>query len=539
MQWEEENLNLLKDKLKEVLGSILPIVGIVILLSFTMVEIEGDMMGRFLIGAVLLLLGLAIFLTGVDLGMTPIGEYLGESVARSKTHIGVLVLSFIIGFAATIAEPDLAILGGQIESATGGILGQNLIVVVVSIGVGVMIALGVMRILKEFGIHKFFLIAYAVIFVLAIFSKNEFIAMAFDSSGATTGALTTPFVLVLCASVSSRKGGKGVEADSFGLVGIMSAGPILAVLLMSLITNPNFQGVTEEFVYTEGLIAPFFEAIPHLALESIIALVPITGVFLYLNYRRYHLNAKKLGRIFKGLLYTFIGLVLFLTGVNQGFMEMGRFIGSSLIVNHASILPLLGFAIGLVVVLAEPAVHVLGHQVEEVTGGHIKNKALMVTLSLGVGFAVMLAVLRIMTPGLELWHFLLPGFAIAIALSFYVPNIFTGIAFDAGGVASGPMTATFVLAFAQGIASLAPGANVLTDGFGIIGMVAMVPVLAIQILGLLYKIQLNKIEKEKKVAKEAVQHAEEKLRNADVELEAPTDTVVHAERKDGGENHAK
>lgn len=499
---EEDNLNLLMDKIKEVLASILPVVGIVILLSLTVVDIDGEMMGRFFIGAILLLIGLAIFLTGVDVGMTPIGEHLGESVARSKTHIGVLALSFLIGFSVTIAEPDLAILGGQIAAATGGALPQMSIVLVVSVGVGIMIALGVMRILKGVEMRKVFLIIYAVIFILAAFSENAFISISFDSSGATTGALTTPFVLVLCASVSARKGGKRAEADSFGLVGIMSTGPILAVLAMSLIANPQLQGATEEFVYTTGLIAPFLHAIPHLALESFVALLPIIVVFLAFQVTKYHLSRRRLTVIFLGLLYAFIGLVLFLTGVNQGFMEMGRFIGSSLIESHANVLPILGFVIGLVVVLAEPAVHVLGHQVEEITGGHIKNVALMASLSLGVGVALMLSIVRIMTPGLELWHFIVPGFSIAIVLSFFVPSIFTGISFDAGGVASGPMTATFVLSFAQGIAALAPGANVLTDGFGIIGMVAMVPVLAIQILGLLYKFQLQRMERQRREASE-------------------------------------
>ncbi|MDD7433828.1 MAG: DUF1538 domain-containing protein [Peptoniphilaceae bacterium] len=494
-------MTLLEEKLKEVLAAIAPIVVIVVLLSLTLVKIEREMMGRFFIGSVFLLIGLAVFLVGVDLGMTPMGKYLGETVGSSKTYFSLMAMSFLIGFSVTAAEPDLAILGAQIESATGGALPQTGIVLIVSVGVGIMIALGMLRILRGFGIHRFFLIAYAAIFCISFFSKNEFIAMAFDSSGATTGALTTPFVLVLCSSVSARKGGREAEADSFGLVGIMSAGPILAVLLMSLFTGSDFQGTAEEFVYTQGLLAPFLHAIPHLALESVLALLPITVIFLIMNRRQYHLSPARLRRIFMGLAYTFLGLVLFLTGVNRGFMEMGRFIGASLITDHQKLLPFLGLLIGLVVVLAEPAVHVLGTQVEDVTGGHIKNQALMASLSIGVGLAVMLSLIRILTPGMQLWHFLLPGFAIALILSFFVPSIFTGIAFDAGGVASGPMTTTFVLSFAQGVASLAPGSDVLVDGFGIIGMVAMVPVLAIQILGLLYKLQMRRIEKQRREAR--------------------------------------
>lgn len=485
-------MNLLTDKFKEVISSVLPIVVIVGILSIFFVDVSGPMLTRFGIGAVFLVIGLTIFLFGVDVGMEPIGKQMGETVVHGNSRKFAIIISFIIGFAVTIAEPDLLILGQQISSATGGGLNAQLIVFIVSLGVGTMIATGVYRVLKSFGIKYFFLIVYGIILLLSFFSTNDFIAMSFDASGATTGALTTPFVLALGASVSARKGGKKAEDDSFGLVGAMSTGPILAVLILSMMTGSDFGGSAETYQYAEGIFAPFVGALGHTLMESLVALVPIILLFVFMNYRYFKLSRRRFIDILKGVFYTLIGLTLFLVGVNQGFMDMGRFLGIELARDFEMWLPIIGLVTGLVVVLAEPAVHVLGEQVEDVTGGYISNKVLLTALSVGVGLAVGFSMIRIMVPGMELWHFLLPGFGLAIILSFIVPDIFTGIAFDAGGVASGPMTATFILAFSQGVATQLPQADVLADGFGIIAMVAMVPVVMIQLLGLFFKIRTRK-----------------------------------------------
>jgi len=484
-------MQLLLDKFKEVISSVLPIVILVFALAFTLVDVPGDMMARFTIGSILLTLGLTIFLFGVDIGMTPIGNYLGNSIIRSSSHLIVLLLSFFIGFSITVAEPDLLILGQQISDATGGVLGSQTIVVVVSIGVGVMVALGVYRVMKGVALKWFFLAVYAVITLLSVFADSTFLAMSFDASGATTGALTTPFVLALSTSVSAKKGGKRAEDDSFGLVGAMSTGPILAVMMMSLVQSSTFQSNDEVYQYTEGIINPFIANIGHTVQESVVSLIPILILFALVIYFYRRINKGELRRIAVGVVYVLIGLTFFLIGVNQGFMDMGRYLATELATKHESLLPWIGLVMGLVVVLAEPAVHVLGDQVEDVTGGHIPNKLLLFSLSIGVGLAVMMSMLRIMVPGVELWHFLLPGFGLSILLSFYVPNLFTGIAFDAGGVASGPMTATFILAFAQGVATTLPQADVLVDGFGIIAMVAMTPVLMVQVLGLIYKLRVK------------------------------------------------
>jgi len=487
-------LNLLKDKFKEVSLSVLPISIIVIILNFTLVPIDSDMMIRFIIGSLLVILGLGIFLFGVDLGVTPIGNLMGETTAKSNKVIIVGVLGFLLGFLITVAEPDLLILANQVNEASGGIISAYTILIVVSIGVGIMVALGLLRILFEKPLNKMYTIIYFIILLLGLKVSAEFLAISVDASGATTGAMTTPFILALGYGVSQLKGGKHAEEDSFGLVGVASTGPILAIMLMSIIAGvTNIQGQAEAFVIHEGIIGPYLEEFPRMMKETVYTLMPVIVMFLIFNLFKFKLNRRNRNKILKGLLYTYIGLVLFLTGVNAGFMEVGRVMGYKIAsLEYSLILPAIGFLLGLVVVLAEPAVHVLTEQVEDVTAGYIKKSIIRVALSIGIAAAVSMSMLRIMLPGLKLWHFLLPGFALGVLLSFKVPPIFVGIAFDAGGVASGPMTATFVLAFAQGAADAIPTANVLVDGFGVIAMVAMTPLVTIQLLGYLFQLKGKK-----------------------------------------------
>lgn len=481
-------MSLLLDKTKEVFKTLAPVVALVLLISLTIVDVETDVILRFVVGSIILLIGLTIFLWGVDLAMNPIGEYMSKEVATSKSPVKIAILSFLLGFLITVAEPDLLILGNQVEGASGGSLGSSIIVYMVSIGVGVMVSLGIFRLLRDKPLNKFMAITYGLILVLAIFVSEEFLAIAFDSSGATTGALTTPFVLALSLGLSNVKGGKNTEENSFGLVGIMSAGPILAVMLLSIISGQkNIQGDAGEYIFQEGVIGPILDAFPHQFIESLIALLPITILFFIFNFAKFRIKKGEMGGIIKGLTFTLIGLIIFLTAVNSGFMDMGRILGMEIAKMNKGLLIGIGFVIGLIVVLVEPAVHVLGEQIEEVTGGHIPISLIRMTLSLGVGTAIALSMVRIVIPEVKLWYFLLPGFAIAILLSFKSNPVFVGIAYDAGGVASGPMTATFVLAFAQGAATSTPTANVLVDGFGVIAMVAMAPVLSIMILGTIFQ----------------------------------------------------
>lgn len=482
-------MSLLLNKVKEVVRTLVPVVLLVLILSFTFVKVESDLMIRFLIGSGLLLVGLSIFLWGIDLSMNPIGEYMSKEIATSKTLYKILILGFLLGFLVTVAEPDLTILGKQIEKASGETLSSTLIVYVVSVGVGLTVSFGILRLLRDKPkFNVFMTIIYAMILVLAIFNAPEFLAISVDASGATTGALTTPFILALTLGLSTIKGGKHAEENSFGLVGVMSAGPILAILAMSLITGQrHIHGNGAPFSPAKGILRPILSAIPSTSLESLLALLPLTILFFIFNFAKFKIKKKQLLRIIGGLLLTLLGLILFFTGVNSGFMDMGWVIGMQIAAFDYRLLILIGFLLGMIIVLMEPAVHVLGEQIEEVTGGHIPVKLIRFTLSLGVAIAIALSMVRIVFPSVQLWYFLLPGFAIGILLSYWAEPVFVGIAFDAGGVASGPMTATFALAFAQGAATVIPTANVMVDGFGIIAMVAMAPIFSLMVLGVIFR----------------------------------------------------
>ncbi|MEW8955824.1 DUF1538 domain-containing protein [Clostridium sp.] len=477
-------------KLKEVTFAVLPITIIVLILNFTIAPIEKDLMYRFLIGAIFIILGLGIFLFGAEIGIQPLGSSMGSALTKSKNISIIVILGFILGFLITIAEPDLQVLASQVSGVTSGDISRLSLLIVVSIGVGVLLVVGLMRIIFNISLSKLLTILYGIILLLSIFTSSGFLAISFDASGATTGSMTVPFILALGVGMSSIKAGKESEEDSFGMVGIASAGPIISVLIMSIVSKVEASegSLIYNSAVAEGIIGPYIKEIPKMTLEITIALLPLFLMFCFFQIKFLKLSKKKFNRILKGLLYTFIGLVLFLTGVNAGFMEAGSAIGHAVasLENNWALVPI-GFVLGFTVIFAEPAVYVLNEQVEDVTSGHIRKKVILYTLSIGVAFAVALSMIRIMVPWINLWYYLLPGYILSIIMSYFVPKIFVGIAFDSGGVASGPMTATFILAFAQGAAEAIDGANVLIDGFGIIALVALTPLIAIQILGLIYK----------------------------------------------------
>jgi hypothetical protein len=489
-------LNLVTEKLKEVLLAVLPITIIVLILHFTIIPIERPLLLRFLIGAALIIIGLSIFLAGVDIGITPIGNIMGSTLAKTNKFLIVIIAGLILGFFISIAEPDLHILGAQVSFVSSGVVSKWLIVMIVSIGIAFMLSLGLGRILYNFPLYKLLTFIYGIILILSIFTSPEFLAISFDASGATTGALTVPFMLALAMGVSHlKKDSKSSEKDSFGLVGIASSGAIIAVMIMSILSKTDRITATLEVdtEVSESIIAPFIEKIPQISFEIILALAPILIIFLIFQKISFKLSKKSVRKILFGVLFTFIGLVIFLVGVNAGFMDLGTVVGYKIAsLDNKVYLVIVGFALGLVTILAEPAVYVLTHQIEDVTSGYVKRKVVLIFLSIGVGFAVALSMIRIMVPEIQLWHYLLPGYIISIIMSYYVPKLFVGMAFDSGGVASGPMTATFILAFAQGAADAIESADVLIDGFGMIAMVAMAPIIALQILGFVFKTKSKK-----------------------------------------------
>lgn len=489
-------MSVLYEKLKEVLSAVLPVTIIVLILNFSITPLETHVLLRFIIGAIIIIIGLTIFLFGADLGITPIGSLMGKSLAQSNKVWIVAVASLILGFFISIAEPDLHILAGQVAFVTSGVITKASIVVIVSIGIAVLLSLGLLRIVFNVPLYKILIALYLLIFGLSLFTSPEFLAISFDASGATTGALTVPFILALALGVSSlKKDGKASEKDSFGLVAIASTGAIISVMIMSILSKSD--KITSSLPAAEStsdsILGPFIRSIPHLSGEIIIALLPLLVLFVIFQFISFKLPKRAVSKILKGLVYTFIGLVLFLTGVNAGFMEVGSIVGYKIAsLDKPWITILVGFVLGLVVIMAEPAVHVLTHQIEDVTSGYVKRNVVLFALSIGVGFAVALSMIRIIVPEIQLWHYLLPGYAVSIAMSLFAPKLFVGIAFDSGGVASGPMTATFILAFAQGVAEYIEYANVLIDGFGIISMVALTPLIALQILGFIFKSKSGK-----------------------------------------------
>ena len=477
----------LREKLTEALKAVLPIICIVLLLSFTVAPLPTSILLAFLFGAIMLILGVMFFTLGAELAMQPMGEQVGASLTKSRKLWLLLPVGFLIGFMITISEPDLQVLADQVLSIPSRVL-----IFSVAGGVGLFLILALLRMLFGISLRVLLLICYGVTFLLMLFAPKDFLAVAFDAGGVTTGPMTVPFIMAFGIGIGSIRSDRKAAEDSFGLIALCSIGPILTVLILSLIFRP------EDALYTAtaipiiddsiSLAALFTKALPTYLKEIAISVLPI--VVFYFIFRLIHLrihkmnrNARSARRILAGLLYAYVGLVLFLTGSNVGFMPAGSYLGQKLAsLPYRWIIIPLGMLIGYFIVAAEPAVYVLMKQVEEMTDGAISGKALKISLSVGVAVSIGLAMLRVLT-GIPIVWMLVPGYGIALLLSFFVPKLFTAIAFDSGGVVSGPMTATFLLPFAVG-ACLAVGGNVVTDAFGVVAMVAMTPLITIQVLGL-------------------------------------------------------
>ena len=477
----------LNEKLQESLAAVLPILAIVLILSFTIAPLPTSVLMAFLFGAVLLVVGMMFFSLGAELAMSPMGERVGACITKTRRVGIMLTLGFLLGFLITISEPDLQVLANQVQAVPNMVL-----IVTVAVGVGLFLCFAMLRMLLSVPLNTMLVGFYIVVFVLAMFVPKDFLAVAFDSGGVTTGPMTVPFIMAMGVGVSAIRSDKHSANDSFGLVALCSIGPILAVLILSLIFHPDGGSYTAVVIPEIGDSAAlwqlFFVAFPTYFKEIAVSLLPIAAFFAVFNLVSLHLERKQLIRIGVGLAYTYLGLVIFLTGVNVGFMPAGNYLGSVIAGLSCNwILIPIGMLIGYFIVMAEPAVYVLMRQVEELTDGAIPGSAMKHSLSIGVAVSVGLAMIRVLT-GISIFYLLVPGYAVAIALSFFVPKLFTAIAFDSGGVASGPMATTFLLPFAMGACS-AVGGNIVTDAFGVVAMVAMTPLITIQGLGLIYRLR--------------------------------------------------
>lgn len=487
------NRSKIKEKLYETLKAVFPILAIVLLLCFTIAPIPPSILMTFLVGAVLLIIGMLLFNVGVDMSMTPMGERVGTIMTKSKNLPVMILISFVMGVIITVSEPDLQVLAKQIPSVPNMVL-----ILAVATGVGVFLVIALLRMLFGIALSHLLVVFYAIVFGLTFFVPKDFLAISFDSGGVTTGPMTVPFIMAFGIGIAAIRSDKHASDDSFGLVSLCSIGPILAVLILGMVYNPDQTEYVSESIQvvdnTVDLWRLFSGEIPTYIKEMAVSLLPIILVFGVFQLIARDISKKALIKIGIGLVYTYVGLVLFLTGVNVGFMPAGNYLGYTIAeLPYAWIIIPIGMIIGYFIVLAEPAVFVLTRQVEEITSGAISARAMGLSLSIGVAVSVGLAMVRVLT-GISILWFIVPGYAIALILTFFVPKIFTAIAFDSGGVASGPMTATFLLPFAMG-ACEAVGGTIITDAFGIVAMVAMTPLITIQVMGMVFKLKESSLRK--------------------------------------------
>ncbi len=477
-------LKILMLKCKEAMISVLPVTAIVLLLHFTpLVSLTALEVSVFLLSALFLVLGIGFFNLGADIAMTPMGVQVGAGLSKSR-NIGVLLsVSFLLGVLITVAEPDLSVLASQVSAVVNG----TALIAAVGVGVGLFLVLAILRIVTKTGLSNILMIFYMFIFALAALvlerGNGGFLALSFDSGGVTTGPITVPFIMALGAGIAATLGGKDAGENSFGLVALCSVGPILAVMSLGLFAKGEMVYELPDYSVESHLGGALTHTVFEVMGEVALALGLLVLFFLVVQLVFLRLPRRKLYRIAIGIFYTFIGLVMFLSAVTVGFMPVGYRIGYDLADNNCVMLVVLGFILGLVVVLAEPAIHVLKGQVENVTSGTVSKRSMMIALSVGVGVSIGLSMLRIIL-GFSILYYLIPGYFISLGLSFFVPRLYTAIAFDSGGVASGPLTSSFILPLAVGACVAVSGASaVMQHAFGIVAMVAMTPLITIQVMG--------------------------------------------------------
>lgn len=482
-------MTVLLKKIKEALFSVLPVAAIVFILNLTpLVNFTATEMIVFGVSAVFLILGIGLFSMGADMAMSPMGEHAGAGLTKSKKLLLLIAVCFLMGLLITVAEPDLTVLADQVSSVMNG----TLIILCVGLGVGVFLVLSVLKMVYHKPLSSLLLFFYMILFCLAALlielGNGSFLPMAFDSGGVTTGPITVPFIMALGVGIAATLGGKDVGENSFGLIAMCSVGPILAIMLLSTTITGELVLPDPQYTVEAGLGMELLHTILDTLKEVGIALGLIVAFFIALQIFVLKLPLRKLGQIAVGILYTFFGLVIFLAAVNTGFVPIGYKLGGELARLGSEIHPAIiigaGFILGLVVVLAEPAVHVLNKQVEDITDGNVSKKSMMIALSVGVGISIALSMVRIWF-GFSILYYVIPGYLLSLELSFFVPGIYTAIAFDSGGVASGPLTSGFILPLAIGACCARWGeqASILANAFGIVAMVAMTPLITIQLLG--------------------------------------------------------
>ncbi|MDE6386176.1 MAG: DUF1538 domain-containing protein [Lachnospiraceae bacterium] len=518
----------LKEKIRESLSSVLPITMIVLILSITLVPMEISTLVLFLTGAVLLIVGMGFFQLGAEMAMTPLGQGVGGKLVKFKSVWMMALICFLMGAIITISEPDLQVLANQVAAVPNMVL-----IWTVAAGVGIFTVIALLRILFKIRLSLLLAGLYIFMFILSFLTPSEFIAVAFDAGGVTTGPMTVPFIMALGVGLSAARSDKDGSNDSFGLIALCSVGPILMVLLLGIFYHPTEAAYTAveipRLVTTQDVVREFAKSMPDYAGEVLRSILPVVGVFLIFQIFARSYRKRQVQRMAVGFGYTVIGLIMFLTGVNIGFAPVGSLLGGGLADSIFKwLLVPVGIIIGYYIVKAEPAVRVLNEQVEEITGGMVSYKMMNASMSIGVACAVALSMTRVLT-GISIYWIIIPGYALALILSRLVPPVFVGIAFDSGGVASGPMTSTFLLPLAMG-ACTALGGNVVTDAFGIVALVALAPLIAIQVMGLVYERRTKAVHQPSEgLSGDAVIDLEDTIVDLDDTIVDLEDTVVDLE----------
>ena len=474
----------LKAKILEALISALPVTAIVYILALTpLVDLTAVELITFTVGAVLLVLGIGLFNLGADIAMTPMGVHMGSGLSKQKKLSVLLIVCFIMGMLITVAEPDLQVLAKQVSSVMNG----TLLLYCVGVGVGAFLLISVLKIVFKRSLSQILMLFYMLLFALTLLlmasGNSDLLPMAFDSGGVTTGPITVPFIMALGVGIAGVLGDRGSKENSFGLVALCSVGPVLAVLVLGIFSTSQMQYKVDSYAVSSDMLNAFLTAAGHTAKEVSVALGMIVACFIVCQIVFLKLLKRHLLRIGLGVIFTYVGLVIFLTGVNVGFMPIGYKLGTAMAAADSWVLVLFSMVTGVLVVLAEPAIHVLNAQVENVTGGLVSKKSMMLGLCIGVGSAIALSMIRIIFD-FSLVYYIVPGYFISLALSLFVPPVYTAIAFDSGGVASGPMTSGFILPLATGVCVALQGESaVMADAFGVVALVAMAPLITIQLLG--------------------------------------------------------
>lgn len=499
-------------KIKEALVSVIPVTIIVLLLNLTpLINLSGYEMAVFSISAIFLILGIGLFNLGADMAMQPMGEQIGSSLMKTNKIKIIVLVCFIMGVLITIAEPDLTVLANQV----GAVIKPMVLIVSIGLGVGLFLVLAVLKIIFKKDLSMMLMFFYALLFAVAslviLNGNGDLLALSFDSGGVTTGPITVPFIMALGVGVAATIGGRNKNENSFGLIALCSVGPIIAILILSISISGNIDFSVPNYQVSQNLFSDLLHEIGNVSLDILLALGLIVVFFLIINFIYIRLPKKKLIQLSIGILYTFLGLLIFLTSVTIGFMPIGYKLGTQLATFSPIVLIIAGFILGLVVVLAEPAVHVLTKQVEEITLGGVTKKQMLLALSIGVGVSIGLSMIRIVFD-FSIFYYLIPGYFISLGLSFFVPKIYTAIAFDSGGVASGPLTSSFILPLAVGACMVIQGeSKVLSDAYGIVAMVAMTPLITIQALG--FKDILSKKVREKSRMRKIIDSDDEQIIN--------------------------